>query len=82
MTDSPIPKMAYENVNTRFNISRQRASQYTREIQTFIDQQADWFPEFNGYPFRGEAKRLTEMQELEEALRSVRDRFCHFDDTW
>ena len=82
MSGNAIPKEAFANVNSKFNDAKARSTTYIMDIQAHISKQQDWFPEFNGYSFRGESQRLTDMLELENALRVIRDKFCRFDDTW
>lgn len=82
MNDGEVSKIAFANVNSKFNDAKARASQYCAEIQKHIDNQKDWFPEFNGYPLRGEAIRLTEMEELTNELFKIRERFCKLEDMW
>jgi hypothetical protein len=78
--DKSIPQMAFSNVHSHFNDAKARAVTYVTDIQAHISKQQDL--RFNIDTFRDDAQKLTEMQELADALQSVRDRFCQFDDTW
>jgi hypothetical protein len=82
MSNGDVPKVAFANINSKFNDAKARANKYAVQIQTHINNQRDWFPVIGNIPDQASTAKLNEMEELTTKLELIRDKFCVLEDMW